>query len=176
MGVQCLENLVFSASNTIHWNWRKCVECVGIEWKRQKGGRSYLVADGTEDLSQVFRIDVSNDCTDTHPTTFCHSCWTFMHFWRTRETNTLPVDRVFTWLKHTEPECTVRTKQYLEWKLKQNTAILPSLWPSQSGKSQSGTRQGTSQRQAKERHTQRPRNHACWHGPRVLPHTIRPRL
>ena len=79
---------------------KTCRVC-GERLNKAKGReRSYLVAEHNKELAEVFSIDASSDDTDTHPASFCHSCRSFMHLWHTRELNTPPVGRVFTWAKH----------------------------------------------------------------------------
>ncbi len=74
------------------------------EAKQGKGKRK--VTEYKEDLASIFNIGVSSDCQDTH---FCHSCHTFVRFWKAGKKGcTLPVGRVFTWCQHTDPECRVR--------------------------------------------------------------------
>lgn len=122
MGVKCLQNVCLFSIEYHTTELKKVCRVCGKRVQKAKGReRSYLVTEKTEDLSEVFRIDVSNDSEDTHPPSFCHSCWTFMHFWHTRGTNAPSVGRVFTWIGHSEPECTVRNFTLLNDRLKHYT-------------------------------------------------------
>ncbi len=76
--------------------------------------RSYLVAEHSMELAKVFSIDSSGDNEDTHPHSFCHSCWSFMRIWHTRGSNTPSVERVFAWDKHCEPTCMVSELRTLD--------------------------------------------------------------
>ena len=55
---------------------RACRVCGKRLCKAKKRERSHLVQEHSSELAQVFQIDTSGDSEDTHPTLFCHPCWT----------------------------------------------------------------------------------------------------
>ena len=68
--------------------------------------RSYECKQYIKELCEVFQIDVSSDCEDTHPLLFCLSCFTIIAKWR--EGNVPPVARMFQWERYDESDCKVR--------------------------------------------------------------------
>ena len=87
---------------------KACRVC-GKRLNKSKGqrNRSFLVAEHTKDLMEVFSIDSSTDSMHIHPPSFCLSCRVFMTTWRSRATGTPAVSRVYIWEPHTEPDCRV---------------------------------------------------------------------
>ena len=70
--------------------------------------RSYVSKEYIKELCEVFHIDVSSDCEDTHSLLFCLSCFTVITKWHTtRGGNVPPVARVFQWERHDESDCRV---------------------------------------------------------------------
>ena len=93
---------------------KKACRVCGMRLSKARGrSRSYLVADHQVELAEVFMINTSNDEEATHTLSFCHSCRVFMRSWLTRGGSTPAVGRVFAWMKHTEPLCTVRSAHIL---------------------------------------------------------------
>lgn len=86
---------------------KACRVC-GKRVSKAKGrSRSFLVAQHSQELAEVFSIDVSSDSEDIHPLSFCLPCRAFMGSWHTRKGDAPAVGRVYTWAKHTDPDCVV---------------------------------------------------------------------
>ena len=79
---------------------KKVCRVCGKRLHKAKGReRSYVVADHSQKLAEVFSLDVSNDCQDTHPPSFCNCCRIYMHSWYKRGESVGSVGRVFAWTK-----------------------------------------------------------------------------
>ena len=86
---------------------KACRVC-GKRVNKAKGrSRSFLAAEHSQELAEVFSIDVSSDCEDIHPHSFCLSCRAFMGSWYTRKGSVPAVGRVYTWARHTDLDCVV---------------------------------------------------------------------
>ena len=85
---------------------KTCRVC-GKRIHKAKGGRErkYIARDCQSDILEVFHIDVTDDNDTIHPLHFCQPCRAFISCWKSKKA--LPVDRVFTWSKHTETDCRV---------------------------------------------------------------------
>jgi hypothetical protein len=84
-----------------------CRVC-GKRMSKAKGrSRSFLVAQHIQGLAEVFSIDATSDSEDIHPLSFCLSCRSFMGSWCTRKGGAPAVGRVYTWVRHTDPDCVV---------------------------------------------------------------------
>ncbi len=93
---------------------KKVCRVCGKRAQKAKGKeRLYLVHQHRDALATVFSIDVSGDTEDTHPLQFCYSCHTQMRNWKKRSGTAPPVDRVYTWDRHSETDCMVGRRAYL---------------------------------------------------------------
>ena len=71
---------------------------------------SYSCEERADELEKTFRIVVSMDSPDVHPTSFCHSCYNVLvRSRKAREANRMytPLVQQFSWNPHTDHSCTV---------------------------------------------------------------------